>query len=255
MVDIHRIVAVPPRRLSPAQFRLDVPPQMSKRPRVKPWQASDECMESMEDDGNFRVYQYGEDGTQLAGLFREYSDGVLHMVAGSRRKSDRTTAGLMYWHEGMSLYVGAGGTQSWAKQCSKHALSRVDTGQATVITADSDERFPEEVSESETDNDAESDDGVESEDDAESDDDSSQEEERQRCAAQEREPKRLKRLEAPAPHSPDDFKSKVQKIRHDLEIDADVPLTKLVRQANEQFDLANEGSLLAQVDAITEWLA
>ena len=63
---------------------------------VQPWQADEASIAARATDENYRVYKY-EDGTQLAGLFREFSDGKLHMDAGSRRTPSGSTAELQYW--------------------------------------------------------------------------------------------------------------------------------------------------------------
>ena len=99
---------------------------------VRPWQANEASIAARATDENYRVYKY-EDGTQLAGLFRKFSDGKLHMDAGSRRTPSGNTAELQYWQESRSRYVGAGGVQLNAKICSDIALQRVAAGQAAVI--------------------------------------------------------------------------------------------------------------------------
>ena len=128
---------------------------------VRPWQADEASIAARVTDENYRVYKY-EDGTQLAGLFREFSDGKLHMDAGSRRTPSGSTAELQYWQESRSRYVGAGGVQLNAKICSDIALQRVAAGQAAVITGG--QRFPDESDadeeDSESGDDAETDEAV-----------------------------------------------------------------------------------------------
>jgi|TARA_B110001469_G_scaffold116134_1_gene121121 hypothetical protein len=128
---------------------------------VQPWRTNAEGLAARTTDENYRVYKY-EDGTQLAGLFREFPDGKLHMDAGSRINPTGNTTELQYWQESRSRYVGAGGVQLNAKICSDIALWRVAEGQAAVITGT--QRFPDESDadedESEPEHDAETDEAI-----------------------------------------------------------------------------------------------
>ena len=135
-------------RYHPEAARSRAARMASKRRRVQPWTSNAESLAAREIDDNYRVYKY-EDGTQMAGLFREFSDGKLHLDAGSRRNPTGKTAELQYWQESMSRYVGAGGVQLNAKICSEFALWRVAQGKATVITGG--QRFPDESDESDED--------------------------------------------------------------------------------------------------------
>lgn len=109
---------------------------------VQPWDADDETIEASRLLTNYRVYQW-EDGSQLAGLFRRWQDGKLHMDGGVKR--DRYGSKLLYWHPEHG-YVEAGRVRRNALRSSKIADAGVALGEARVITHADEQEFPDESS-------------------------------------------------------------------------------------------------------------